>query len=180
MVKNDSVKINPMKPKIIQIVQKPFNRFFQMEAAGSLLLIFAVLLAMIFANSTYATEYLNFWQKDLTIGLDDFQLKKPLQLWINDGLMAVFFFLIGLEIRREMLIGELQSIKQAALPIFAAIGGIVVPVLCFFILVKGDVEYNGWGIVMATDIALAIGILKLLGNKIPQGLKVFFGSFYHY
>ncbi|MFC6269410.1 Na+/H+ antiporter NhaA [Frigoriflavimonas asaccharolytica] len=166
-----------MEPKIIKLVQKPFNKFFQLEAAGGLLLIFAVLIAMIFANTAYSTEYLNFWQKDLTIGLEDFQLKKPLQLWINDGLMAVFFFLIGLEIRREMLIGELQSIKQAALPIFAAIGGIVVPVVCFLFLIKGDVEYNGWGIVMATDIALAIGILKLLGNKIPQGLKVFLVAF---
>lgn len=166
-----------MKPKIIQIVQKPFNKFFQLEAAGGLMLIFAVIIAMIFANTAYATDYLAFWQKDLTIGIEDFQLKKPLQLWINDGLMAIFFFLIGLEIRREMLIGELQNIKQAALPIFAAIGGIVIPVLCFFILVEGGVEYNGWGIVMATDIALAIGILKLLGNKIPQGLKVFLVAF---
>lgn len=166
-----------MKPRIIQVVQKPFNKFFQLSAAGGLLLIFAVLIAMIFANTAYATEYLNFWQKDLTIGLDDFQLKKPLQLWINDGLMAIFFFLIGLEIRREMQIGELQNMKQAALPIFAAIGGMVIPVLCFFILIKGDVEYNGWGIVMATDIALAIGILNILGDKIPQGLKVFLVAF---
>lgn len=166
-----------MKPKIIQIVQKPFNKFFQLEATGSLLLIFAVFIAMVFANTTYADEYLAFWQKDFIIGLENFNLKKPLQLWINDGLMAVFFFLIGLEIRREMLIGELQNIKQAALPIFAAIGGIVIPVLCFFILIDGDTEYNGWGIVMATDIALAIGILKLLGDKIPQGLKVFLVAF---
>lgn len=166
-----------MKPKIFKIIEKPFNQFFHLEAAGGLLLIFAVLIAMLLANSPFSTEYLSFWQQNLTIGLDDFQLKKPIQLWINDGLMAIFFFLIGLEIRREMLIGELQNIKQAALPIFAAIGGIAVPVLFFFLMIKGDVEYNGWGIVMATDIALAIGILKLSGDRIPAGVKVFLVAF---
>jgi NhaA family Na+:H+ antiporter len=166
-----------MKPKIIKIVEKPFNQFFKLEAAGGLLLIFAVIAAMVFANSPIASNYIAFWQQDLTIGLEDFQLKKPIQLWINDGLMAIFFFLIGLEIRREMLIGELQNIKQAALPIFAAIGGIAIPVLFFFLMIEGDVEYNGWGIVMATDIALAIGILKLLGNRIPMGVKVFLVAF---
>ena len=166
-----------MKPKIIKIIEKPFTQFFKLEAAGGLLLIFAVIAAMIFANSTFANSYLSFWQQDFTIGLDDFQLKKPIQLWINDGLMAIFFFLIGLEIRREMLIGELQNIKQAALPIFAAIGGIAIPVLFFFLLIEGDTEYNGWGIVMATDIALAIGILKLLGDRIPMGVKVFLVAF---
>ena len=158
-------------------VIKPFERFFKQEIAGSVLLIIATAIALILANSPYSVIYESLWLLKLKIGFSGFYLNESLLHWINDGLMAIFFFVIGLEIKREILVGELNDLKKATLPIFAAIGGMVIPVLLFF-LVNGKSEGNeGWGIPMATDIAFTLGILKLLGKRVPLGLKIFLTAF---
>ncbi len=155
----------------------PLQKFIQTESFGGFLLFFVTLLALILANSPFAESYNSIWQYKIGIKADNFKLLKPLILWINDGLMAIFFFLIGLEIKREIFIGELNSIKKASLPIFAAIGGMLVPVALFFIFNRNPETAKGWGISMATDIAFTLAILKLLGKSVPSGIKVFLTSF---
>ena len=151
----------------------PFNRFVHTESSGGLVLMACALLAMAWANSPWAGTYFKLWNTRFTVGFGEEALSKPLLLWINDGLMAIFFFLVGLEIKREILVGELNSLKQALLPIGAAVGGMAVPALIYFALNPSGPEAAGWGIPMATDIAFALGILSLLGSRVPVGLKVF-------
>lgn len=158
-------------------ILKPIERFFKLESAGSILLMAATLAALILANSPLGSEFQEFWMQKLKVGFSDFVLSKPLILWINDGLMAIFFFMIGLEIKREILIGELNNIKKASLPIVGAIGGMVVPVALFFLFNGNNEGSEGWGIPMATDIAFTLGILTLLGKRVPIGLKVFLTAF---
>ena len=142
-----------------------FNDFFESEKAGGLILVFVTVLSLIIANSPWQTDYITFWQYDL--GGYSFVY------WINDGLMTIFFLLIGLELEREIYLGELSSIKNAALPIVGALGGMLVPAGIFLLFNFGTNSQSGAGIPMATDIAFAIGILSLLGNKVPASLKVF-------
>ena len=142
-----------------------FNDFFESEKAGGLILVFVTVLSLIIANSPWQTDYITFWQYDL--GGHSFVY------WINDGLMTIFFLLIGLELEREIYLGELSSIKNAALPIVGALGGMLVPAGIFLLFNFGTNSQSGAGIPMATDIAFAIGILSLLGNKVPASLKVF-------
>jgi NhaA family Na+:H+ antiporter len=142
-----------------------FNEFFNSEKAGGLILIFATLLSLVIANSSIQSSYINFWHINLG--------GHSLVHWINDGLMTIFFLLIGLELEREIYVGELSNLKNASLPIFAAIGGMVVPLLLFFIITFGSEAQSGAAIPMATDIAFAIGILSLLGSRVPASLKVF-------
>lgn len=144
---------------------KTFKAFFESEKAGGLLLLFVTILSLYLANSPFQTEYIAFW--DTQFG------HHSITHWINDGLMTIFFLLIGLELEREIYQGELSSIKNAALPIFGALGGMVVPAGIFLALNFGTLTQNGAGIPMATDIAFAIGILSLLGNRVPTSLKVF-------
>ena len=144
---------------------KTFKAFFESEKSGGLLLLFVTILSMLLANSSFQDEYIAFWGTNIGT--------HSITHWINDGLMAIFFLLIGLELEREMYQGELSSIKNAALPIFAALGGMVVPAGIFLLLNFGTITQNGAGIPMATDIAFAIGILSLLGNRVPTSLKVF-------
>lgn len=158
-------------------LRQPFLRFLKIESSGGILLILATITAMIVANSGWANYYESFWKQDFTIGAEMFKLTKPIILWINDGLMAIFFFLVGLEIKRELIAGELSSPKKAALPIIAAIGGMIVPAGMFFILNRGGQGMEGWGIPMATDIAFSLGVLSLLGKKVPLALKVFLVAF---
>ncbi len=158
-------------------VKQPFLRFLKIESSGGILLIIATVMALIIANSDWANYYESFWQQDFTIGADFFKLTKPIILWINDGLMAIFFFLVGLEIKRELLAGELSSPKKAALPIIAAIGGMIVPAAMFLFLNRNGQGIEGWGIPMATDIAFSLGILSLLGKRVPIALKVFLVAF---
>lgn len=158
-------------------LRKPFEYFFKEEIRGSVLLFMATLAAILIANSPWAIYYHDFWKIPLTIGTPEFNLEKPLILWINDGLMAIFFFVIGLEIKREVLVGELNNLQKASLPIFGAIGGMVIPVALFFLMNPGSPENQGWGISMATDIAFTLGILQLLGKRVPLGLKVFLTAF---
>lgn len=160
-----------------RVLITPFQKFVRIESFSGMLLFGATILALILANSPLAEQFHSLWQYKLGITTSGFELIKPLILWINDGLMAIFFFLIGLEIKRELLIGELNSTKKASFPLFAAIGGMLVPVLFFLVLNKNPESASAWGIPMATDIAFSLAILTLLGKRVPLGLKVFLTAF---
>ena len=148
--------------------------FMQMEASAGLVLMGVAVLAMIAANTGFAGAYEAFLNTKIRVGVGEFEIYKPALLWINDGLMAIFFFLIGLEIKREVLKGELSSFDKAVLPIIAAIGGMAIPGLVFVMINWGTPEnLNGWAIPAATDIAFALGVLALLGTRAPLSLKVF-------
>ncbi|MFG6685419.1 Na+/H+ antiporter NhaA [Mariniflexile sp. HNIBRBA6329] len=160
-----------------KIILSPFQKFVKIESFSGILLLLATILALIWANSPFSESYQSLWQYKVGFTTESFELNKPLILWINDGLMAIFFFLIGLEIKREFLIGELNSMKKLAFPLFGALGGIIVPVLFFFILNKNPETLQGWGIPMATDIAFSLALLKVLGNRVPLSLKIFLTAF---
>jgi len=160
------------EPKIDKMMQ-PFYEFVKVESSGGLVLILATIIALIWANSPWGHLYEAFKNVPLTVGAGDFVLSKPAILWINDGLMAVFFFLVGLEIKREVMVGELNSFRQASLPIFAAVGGMVVPALVYALINIGTPSADGWGIPMATDIAFSLGVLSMLGDRVPLSLKIF-------
>jgi NhaA family Na+:H+ antiporter len=132
-----------------------------------------MMVALFWANSPWSDSYQSIWQTNLAINLGGFSIDKPLLLWINDGLMAIFFFVVGLEIKRELLVGELSSLRQAVFPLAAAVGGMIAPAAIFIALNVGQVGESGWGIPMATDIAFALGILALLGKRAPLALKIF-------
>lgn len=146
------------------------------EASSGVLLLACTVAALVWANSPWADAYSRLWQTRLTVGYGDVTLAKPLLLWINDGLMAIFFFVVGLEIKREVLVGELASLRRAALPIVAAIGGMAVPALIYAAFNAGGAGAPGWGIPMATDIAFALGVLALLGKRAPVALRVFLAA----
>ena len=159
---------------MIQYISKSFKWFFKLEAASGLVLLFSAVLALILSNSLYADYYFSTLEKYLFIGFNNFGLKLSVLHWINDALMAIFFFFVTLEIKREFLQGELSNIKQALLPIIAAVGGMVVPALVYVYINLGDPEtLNGWAIPSATDIAFSLGVLSLLGKRVPLSLKVF-------
>jgi len=157
----------------VEAVMRPFQEFAQKEASGGLLLIAAAIVALVWANSPWGDSYAALWETKLSIGLGNFSLEKDLTHWINDGLMALFFLVVGLEIKRELLVGDLSSPRRAALPIAAAVGGAVLPALIYVFINLGTEGASGWGIPMATDIAFALGVLALLGRRAPLGLKVF-------
>ncbi|MDA9682614.1 Na+/H+ antiporter NhaA [Candidatus Pelagibacter sp.] len=159
---------------MIQIITKPFRWFFKLEAASGLVLLFAAIIALIVSNSNLAEIYFSTLNKYLFLGINNFGLKLSVLHWINDALMAIFFFFVTLEIKREFLQGELSNIKQALLPIIAAVGGMLVPALFYIFINFGDSEtMNGWAIPSATDIAFSLGVLSLLGKRVPLSLKVF-------
>ncbi len=159
---------------MIQHITKPFKYFFKLEAASGLILLFAAILALIISNGNYGDLYFSTLEKYITLGTKEFGLKLSVLHWINDVFMAVFFFFVTLEIKREFLQGELSNPKQALLPIIGAVGGMVVPAL-FYILVNysDSATLNGWAIPSATDIAFSLGVLSLLGKRVPVSLKVF-------
>jgi NhaA family Na+:H+ antiporter len=159
---------------MIQYISKPFKWFFKLEAASGLILLIAAILALFISNSNLSGLYFETLEKYLFIGINEFGLKLSVHHWINDALMAIFFFFVTLEIKREFLQGELSNIKQAMLPIIAAVGGMVVPALFYVVINYGNAEtINGWAIPSATDIAFSLGILSLLGSRVPISLKVF-------
>lgn len=160
------------RPLLFEIVN-PLNKFIKMEAFSGILLMIVTVAALILANSPASGAYFGFFEQKLTFAFEGFELSKPLILWINDGLMAVFFFLVGLEIKRETQTGELSSLKTAALPAFAAIGGMLIPALFYEVFNYGSAGWPGWGIPMATDIAFALGVMTLLGSRVPVSLKLF-------
>lgn len=150
------------------------KEFIQKESSSGILLIVVTILALILQNSFMSTFYTSFLHTPVEIRFGDLQIAKPLLLWVNDGLMAIFFFLIGLEVKREVKEGHLSSLSQVTLPGFAAIGGMIVPALVFIAFNRGDdFSMHGWAIPTATDIAFALGILSLLGNRVPISLKIF-------
>jgi NhaA family Na+:H+ antiporter len=157
----------------IERVLSPFSRFFRTESAGGLVLMACTLAAVAWANSPWSGAYHHLWETKLTVGVGAWSISHTLHHWINDGLMAVFFFLVGLEIKREALVGELTSLRKAALPGAAALGGMVVPALLYAAVNTGGPGGAGWGIPMATDIAFALGVLALMGPRVPLALKVF-------
>jgi len=150
----------------------PFEQFLQFISSGSVLLMLATAIAVVWANVNHET-YEHTWHAFFNIDTKLFKIKMGLLHWINDGLMAIFFFVVGLEIKREFMAGELQSVKQAALPVFAAIGGMVVPILVFLTFGLHQEAADGWGVPMATDIAFSLGVLAVLGKRVPLTLKVF-------
>jgi Na+:H+ antiporter, NhaA family len=160
-----------------KIIVTPFQKFVRIESLSGILLFGATMLALILANSPLSDWFQSLWQYKLGVGTSGFELVKPLILWINDGLMAVFFFMIGLEIKRELLIGELNTVRKASFPLFAAIGGMLIPVALFFILNRNPENSHAWGIPMATDIAFSLAILGVLGKRVPLGIKVFLTAF---
>jgi len=159
---------------MINYLSKPFKWFFKLEAASGLVLLFAAIIALIISNSNLSELYFSTLNKYLFLGINNFGLKLSVLHWINDALMAIFFFFVTLEIKREFLQGELSNIKQALLPIIAAVGGMLVPALIYVFINLGDSEtLNGWAIPSATDIAFSLGVLSLLGKRVPLSLKVF-------
>ncbi len=155
----------------------PFEKFVRLESLAGFLLFGMTIIALVWANSPFAESYADLWKTYLGFSFDSFELSKPLILWVNDGLMAIFFFVIGLELKRELLVGELDTLRKAAFPIVAAIGGVVVPVILYLILNQDPLTTKGWGIPMATDIAFALAILTLLGDRVPLSLKIFLTAF---
>lgn len=161
----------------MKFIKEPINQFIRLETSSSIILFGATIAALVLANSPLSAEFLGFWKKYISIDLPGLELSKPIYKWINDGLMAIFFFVIGLEIKREILTGELSHIKKASLPLFAAVGGMIIPALLFTALNTGNAGGEGWGIPMAADIAFSLGILTLLGKRVPAGIKVFLMAF---
>jgi NhaA family Na+:H+ antiporter len=151
---------------------RPIEAFTRTEALGGGLLALAAVVALLWANSAWQESYRQIWATPVRVGAPGFELNKPLLIWINDLLMAVFFLLVGLEIKRELVAGELSSLRKAALPVAAAVGGMVAPALIFLSVAGGEPVRRGWGIAMATDIAFALGCLRVLGSRVPTSLLV--------
>ncbi len=158
--------------RVARRVLGPLERYLHVEAASGVALFLAALVALLWANSPWAASYDALWHTPITVGLGSFVFTQTLHFWINDGLMAVFFFVVGLEIRRELHQGELADLRRAALPIGAALGGMVVPALIYVSLSADGPAHQGWGVPMATDIAFAVGVLALLGKRVPPALRV--------
>lgn len=161
---------------LIERVLGPFQRFFSTASAGGLVLLACTAIALVWANSPWADAYHQLWETPVTVGAPGFGLTMSLHHWVNDGLMALFFFLVGLEIKREVLVGELATRRTATLPVAAALGGMIVPALLYTAVSAGGPGARGWGVPMATDIAFALGILALLGDRVPSGLRVFLAA----
>ncbi|MDA7606822.1 Na+/H+ antiporter NhaA [Pelagibacteraceae bacterium] len=159
---------------MINVLTKPFKIFFKLESASGLLLLFAATIALVISNSSFEGLYFNTLQKYISLGLGNFYLKLSVIHWINDVLMTVFFFLVSLEIKREIVQGELSNPKQALLPIIGAVGGMVVPAAIYIVInINSPETLKGWAIPSATDIAFSLGVLSLLGKRVPISLKIF-------
>ena len=159
---------------MIKNLSKPFIWFFKLEAASGLILLIAAIIALVISNSSFSNLYFDTLNQYLFVGINDFGLKLSVHHWINDLLMAIFFFFVTLEIKREFIQGELSNLKKALLPIIGAVGGMVVPALVYVFINLGNSEtLNGWAIPSATDIAFSLGILSLLGSRVPISLKIF-------
>jgi NhaA family Na+:H+ antiporter len=158
---------------IPRLIARPIRSFLDTESAGGIVLLAAAGIAVIWANSPWSDSYESFWHTEIAFTIGSFEISEDLLHWVNDGLMTIFFFVVGLEIKRELVAGELNEWRKAALPAFAALGGMVVPALLYAALNFGGSGSSGWGIPMATDIAFAVGVLTLFGSRAPTSLKVF-------
>lgn len=172
-MKSDNSSPSSFPPTPLERILRPFAAFLRLQASSGILLMLCAVAALVWANSSWSASYTKILEAKFTIGYGAWVLSKPLLLWINDGLMAVFFLLVGLEIKRELVTGELNSFRRAALPAAAALGGMVVPALIYFAFNKGLPSSPGWGIPMATDIAFSLGVLAVLGKRAPLSLKIF-------
>ena len=150
----------------------PISRFMHVEAASGIVLLGATIVALILANAPWSAAFLSVWETELAFSIGSLEVSHSLRHWVNDGLMGVFFFVIGLEIKRELVTGELRDPRSAALPIFAAVGGMLVPAAIYLLLQAGKPGVHGWGIPMATDIAFVVGCMAILGQRVPAGLRV--------
>lgn len=159
--------------KVVKQFMTPLERFAALEASSGILLVFVTLIALFWANSPWSEVYHHLIEIPISIGVGSFMMNYTLHHWVNDGLMVIFFFVVGLEIKRELTIGELSSPRKAALPMFAALGGMVAPALIYAHFNHDGIGSSGWGIPMATDIAFAVGVLTLLSKKVPVALKIF-------
>ena len=162
---------------VVQTVSNPIQEFLKLQSASGILLFTFTVAAIVWSNSRWSDSYVQWWQTTLSFGFGTFIFSKSLLHWINDGLMSVFFFVVGLEIKREILIGELSSFRKAMLPVVAAIGGMAIPALIYIGFTRGTPAVSGWGIPMATDIAFSLGVLTLLGRRVPIQLKIFLTAF---
>lgn len=160
-------------PQAIRVLVRPLQEFLQTETAGGVVLLAAAIAALVWINAPFGETYHDFWGRRVILDFGALTLDLSIEQWVNDGLMAVFFFVVGLEIKRELLKGELSEPRKAMLPVAAALGGMVVPALIFLAFNAGGAGARGWGIPMATDIAFAVGVLSLLGNRVPLSLKIF-------
>lgn len=166
--------LNPQLPKeLIHWVSKPLDRFIRIETSTAILLLLSTVISLVMANSPWSDSFLSIWDISLGIHLGNIEFSRPFHDWINDGLMTFFFFFVSLELKRELVFGDLGKPKMAALPIIAAFGGMLVPALLYLLLQSGQPGQNGWGTVMATDTAFMIGCLALFGKHIPQSLRIF-------
>lgn len=156
-----------------RLVARPLRNFLSTEAAGGIVLLIAGLVALFWANSPFSASYESLWTTEVRVGVGGFEIAQDLRHWVNDALMTLFFFVVGLEIKRELVVGELNDARKAMLPVVAAIGGMVGPALLYLALNAGGEGEAGWGIPMATDIAFAVGLLALLNDRVPTGLRVF-------
>jgi NhaA family Na+:H+ antiporter len=154
-------------------ITKPFARFFKIEVAAAVMLLIATVAAVVMSNSGWAAPFEAFWESQLGLSFGDFAFTRSLRHWINDGLMTLFFFVVALELKREIVLGELRHVRTAALSFAGALGGMLVPACTFLVLMRGQAGINGWGTVTATDTAFAIGCLALLGSRIPPSLRLF-------
>jgi NhaA family Na+:H+ antiporter len=171
-------KFHVETPPIRQIpFVRPIMEFTRLEASSGILLIATTFAAMIWANSPLSEQYFELWKKAVVVGFDTFELRMDLHHAITDGLMAIFFLLVGLEIKREFVMGELSTARRAALPLMAALGGMLVPALIYLAYNRGLPSVDGWGIAVATDIAFTLGVITLLGDRVPFALKVFLTAF---
>lgn len=160
-------------PTPIEKIRRPFLRFMHIESSGGFVLLACTVIALVFANSSWSQRFFDFWNIPLAISFGQFHFSHSLVHWINDGLMTIFFFVVGLEIKREVVSGELKDRHAAILPAMAAAGGMIIPALVYSLSISGQPGGNGWGIPMATDIAFVVGFLSLLGKRVPHGLKIF-------
>ncbi|MFC1225736.1 Na+/H+ antiporter NhaA [Pedobacter sp. BG31] len=165
-----------MEKTTIEKIMAPVSRFIHLEYTSGIVLLISVVIAITWANSSFHDFYEHLWHINFSVGFDKFLLSQPLHIWINDGLMAIFFFVIGLELKREFMEGELSSLQKASLPMTAALGGMLVPAAIYFFINRGTNASHGWGIPMATDIAFALALLSMASRHIPVSVKVFLSA----
>ncbi|RIK76048.1 MAG: Na+/H+ antiporter NhaA [Planctomycetota bacterium] len=162
----------PLPKEPVHRITAPILRFIHVQSASGVVLLLATIAALVVANGAAAEAVHHLWTTPIGISIGDFSLNLSLEHWVNDGLMAIFFFVVGLEVKREIVLGELRQLRKAALPIAAALGGMLAPALIYLALQRGEPGERGWGIPMATDIAFVVGCMAVLGNRVPHGLRV--------
>lgn len=158
--------------ELIDTVLGPLKEFLHIQSVSGILLLLVTLVALLLANSSFSEKFLKFWEMRLVLGVGSFRMDHSLLHWINDGLMTIFFFVVGLEVKREIVMGELRDLRQAVIPLVAALGGMIIPAGIYLMLQAGEPSARGWGIPMATDIAFVVGCLALLGSRVPNTLRV--------